>query len=408
MKLKILGASIVVAGLLLSGCASSGEPEVAAPVAKVLSEPTPHVKGLMDKFQLQTVDYAYVKQAIGNGTRGGAKALLIDARPNPKYLSGTIPSSLNIPDTQIDKFIGQLDKTPKDKEIIVYCGGWDCEKSPIVAGHLKSVGFTNVKLYQAGEPEWATKSYLEVGTAVVESAFKKNGAVLIDARPYAKTLAESIPGAMHMNDEDMPTMMGRFPIDKNTPIITFCAGYECHKSHVVANKLIELGYKKVSVYAGGLPAWKEAKLQTTAWKKAETTPAVAAAAPKQDIFVDGVKAGADEGTVDGEWYKALIVADKVPANIAIIDVRSPAEYANGHIKGAINIEAGKLSAADFAAKLPKGKVVIINCATGGRAMEAHMKLSGAKIDVSKIMYFDANIKCDAASKCEIKVNEPLG
>ena len=123
MKLKILGASIVVAGLLLSGCASSGEPEVAAtPVAKVLSEPTPHVKGLMDKFQLQTVDYAYTKQAIGNGTRGGAKALLIDARPNPKYLGGTIPSSLNIPDTQIDKFIGQLDKTPKDKEIIVYCG----------------------------------------------------------------------------------------------------------------------------------------------------------------------------------------------------------------------------------------------------------------------------------------------
>ena len=49
MKFKILGASIVVAGLLLSGCASSGEPQATAtPVAKVLSEPTPHVKGLMD------------------------------------------------------------------------------------------------------------------------------------------------------------------------------------------------------------------------------------------------------------------------------------------------------------------------------------------------------------------------
>ena len=221
------------------------------------------------------------------------------------------------------------------------------------------------------------------------------------------TLKESIPGAVYMNDEDMPALMGRFPTDKNTPIITFCAGFECHKSHVVANKLLELGYKKVTVFAGGLPAWKEAKLQTTAGAK-PAAPAAAAPAPKKDVFVDGVKTGADEGTVDGEWYKALIVADKVPANIAIIDVRSPAEYANGHIKGAINIEAGKLSAAEFAAKLPKGKVSIINCATGGRAMEAHMKLSGAKMDVSKVMYFDANIKCDAASKCEIKVNEPLG
>lgn len=409
MKLKIMSASIVVVGLLFSGCATSGTPEAVAPVAvaKVLSEPTPHVKGLMDKFQLQSVDYTYVKQAVGNGTRSGAKALLIDARPNPKYLGGTIPSSLSIPDTQIDKYIGQLDKVAKDKEIIVYCGGWDCEKSPIVAGHLKSIGFKNVKLYQAGEPEWATKSYLEVSTPVVESAFKKNGALLIDARPYAMTLKESIPGAIYVNDEEMPALMGRFPVDKNTSIITFCAGYECHKSHVVANKLLELGYKKVSVYAGGLPAWKEAKLQTTAGAK-PVAPVVEAAAPKKDLFVDGIKTGSDEGTVDGEWYKALIIADKIPANVAVIDVRAPAEYANGHIKGAINIEAGKLSATEFAAKLPKGKLIIINCATGGRAMEAHMKLKDAKIDVSKIMYFDANIKCDATNKCEIKVNEPLG
>lgn len=405
MTLRVIGASIVVASLLLTGCADTQPTAPTAPVA--LTAPTPHVKGLMEKFKLDSVDYAYTLAAIGNGTRGGAKAILIDARPNPKYLSGTIPSSINIPDTQIDKYIGQLDKVAKDKEIIVFCGGWDCEKSPIVAGHLKSKGFTNVKLYQAGEPEWATKNYLEVGTPVVEAAFKKNSALLIDARPYAKTLAESIPGALFLNDEELPALMGRFPTDKNTPIITFCAGYECHKSHVVANKLLELGYKKVSVYAGGLPAWKEAKLQTTAGAKKEAAPA-AVAAPKAVAMVDGVKAGADEGTVDGEWYKAHIVAGTIPANIAVVDVRSATEFANGHIKGAINIEAGKMSAADFAAKLPKGKVVIINCATGGRAMEAHMKLKEAKADVSKVMYFDANIKCDTAGKCEIKVNEPLG
>ncbi|ACZ13284.1 rhodanese-like domain-containing protein [Sulfurospirillum deleyianum] len=406
MKLRIFGASIVVAGLLLSGCTTT-QPEVGAtPSAKVLNAPTAHVKGLMEKFKLQDVDYAYVKAAVGNGTRSGAKALLIDARPNPKYLGGTIPSSLNIPDTQIDKYIGQLDKVAKDKEIIVFCGGWDCEKSPIVAGHLKSKGFTNVKLYQAGEPEWKSKSYLEVGTPVAQSAFKNNSALLIDARPYAKTLAESIPGALYMNDDELPKLMGRFPVDKNTPIITFCAGYECHKSHVVANKLLELGYKKVSVYAGGLPAWKEAKLQTT--RGAVKAEVKTDAAPKTAAMVDGVKLGIDEGTVDGEWYKAHIVAGTVPANVAIVDVRSPAEFTNGHIKGAINLEAGKMSATEFATKLPKGKVVVINCASGGRAMEAQMKLKDAKMDVSRVLYFDANIKCDASNKCDIKVNEPLG
>jgi hydroxyacylglutathione hydrolase len=406
MRLRLLGISLLATGMLISGCAKNNEPvATTAPAAALLTAPTPHVKGLMDKFQLQNVDYAYVKQAIGNGTRGGAKALLIDARPNPKYLSGTIPSSISIPDTQIDKFIGQLDKVAKDKEILVFCGGWECEKSPIVAGHLKGLGFTNVKLYQAGEPEWAAKSYLEISTPQAKAAFEKNGALFMDARPSPKFMAESIPGALYMNDEELDTLSGRFPADKSTPIITFCAGYECHKSHVVARKLLELGYQKVSVYAGGLPAWKEANLQTTAAaKKAEPS----TASPKKEVMVDGVKTGVDEGTVDGEWLKGLIVADKVPANIAIIDIRNADEFANSHVKGAINIEAGQMSASDLAAKLPKGKVSIFLCGTGARGMEAFLKLKDGKQDISKVMYFDANIKCDAKSVCEIKVNEPLG
>lgn len=406
MKLKILGMSVIVAGLLLGGCTNANQPDVASsPVVKVLSEPTPHVKGLIEKFKLENVNYAYTKAAIGNGTRDGAKALLIDARPNPKYLGGTIPSSLNIPDTQIDKYIGQLDKVAKDKEIIVFCAGWDCEKSPIVAGALKSKGFTNVKLYQAGEPEWVSQNYPEIGLLTVQSMFKNNSAILMDARPYAKYMAGTIPGSMYMSDEEIEKLKGRLPVDKTTPIVSFCEGYSCAKSHNLAKKLQEFGYQKISVYAGGYPEWKEAGLQTTAGgaKKVEAAPA-----PKKDTFVEGIKLGEDEGTVDGEWYKALIISDKIPANVAVVDVRTAGEFANGHIKGAINIEAGKMSATDFAAKLPKGKVVILNCSAGGRSMEAHMKLKDAKVDMGKILYFDANIKCDKSSKCEIKVNEPLG
>lgn len=404
MKLKVISASIVVAGLLFSGCTT--QPEASAtPSAKVLTGPTEHVKGLMEQYKLVNVDYDYVKQAIGNGTREGAKALLIDARPNPKYLSSTIPSSINIPDTQIDKFIGQLDKVAKDKEIIVFCGGWDCEKSPIVANHLKSIGFTNVKLYQAGEPEWISKNYPEIGLPVIQGVFKNNSAVLMDARPYAKYMAGTIPGAFYMSDEEVDKLKGRLPADKATPIVAFCEGYSCAKSHNLAKKLQLFGYEKISVYSGGYPEWKEAGLQTTAGgvKKVEAAPV-----SKKDAFVEGIKLGEDEGSVDGEWYKALIMSDKIPANVAVIDVRTAGEFANGHIKGAVNIEAGKLDAKDLAAKLPKGKVVIFNCSAGGRSMEAFMKLKDAKIDVSKILYFDANIKCEKNNKCDIKVNEPLG
>lgn len=399
MRLKLLSALALSSALLFTGCATN---EAAAPAAKKeLKAPTAKVAGLIKKFNLEVVDYKYTKAAIGNGTRKGAKALLIDARPAKMYAKSTIPSSLNIPDTQFDKFVGQLDTVKKDKEILVYCGGWHCGKSPKVAGMLKKKGFTNVKLYQAGEPEWKKMSYIEVGTPVVAVAYKKGTAVLIDARPYKKYLGATIPSSVSIPDTAMDKLAGRFPIDKSTPIITYCGGYNCHKSHAVAERLLSLGYTNVKVYAGGLPQWKKEGMPTTG-SKAKKAPSTEA--PKAAKMVAGIKLGEDEGTVDGEWFKANL--GKL-SNVQIVDVRGADEYKEGHLAGAINIEAEKLKAAAFYAKVPKGKTVVFSCASGGRAMEAWMKLNDAKLDVSKIYYFDANLDCKG-TECKIEVNEPLG
>ena len=64
----------------------------------------------------------------------------------------------------------------------------------------------------------------------------------------------------------------------------------------------------------------------------------------------------------------------MPTNIQIVDVTSANEFKNGHIKGTINIEAGKLSANELFEKLPKNKTIVFNCTTGGRAIEAWSKL----------------------------------
>jgi rhodanese-related sulfurtransferase len=54
---------------------------------------------------------------------------------------------------------------------------------------------------------------------------------------------------------------------------------------------------------------------------------------------------------------------------AIVDVREPHEFASGHIPGSVNMPLSRFDAN----KLPKGKPVILTCASGGRSGHACMQ-----------------------------------
>lgn len=369
-----------------------------------ISAPTEAVLALINKYELEQVDFNYVKKAINQGTRNSVNAILIDARPEIKYQNGTIPSSLNIPDTKFEEYYSVLKDIPMQKELIVYCGGYNCTKSPIVAQKLKDKGYTNVKIYSGGEPEWRKLSYLEIDTLAIKVYQEKNSAFIVDARPSSKFLQETIPGAISIPDTSLVKLLGRFPINKSEKIVIFCGGYNCEKSHIIANKLISLDYEDVMVFAGGLPSWKERGLNTTAASYAEKDDEVAIV--KDSFSKNGLKRGSDEGSVDGEWLKKQILENKVPSYIQIVDVTTPAEFKNGHLKGAINIEASKLTAKELLEKLPKNKTIVFNCTAGGRSIDAWSKLNDEKLDISEIYYFDANISCKD-NNCKIDVNEPL-
>lgn len=423
---KKIGLALIAATFLMTGCANTAQsqspidPSVKAEdmpydASKVdiasLKEPLPRVVKYLEEKNIPSsmlVDYKYVRDSIGNGTQKGAKALLLDARPTKSYLvMPGIPASLNVPGTAQDAFDGayaQIEKLPKNQAILVHGGGYQCLYGPRLVTFLQAKGFTNIKLYLGSTPEYIQQpdGYKDITVYMAKGMFTKNEAVFLDARPLAMFQKETIVGAQYMNDTELEKLKGRLPADFKTPIVTFCAGLECEKSHNLAKELKKMGYKNVSTFSGGLPAWKELKLPTTGGAKVEAPKAAVA-----DKFLDGVKLGLDEGTVDGEWYKAAILSGKLPANVAIVDVRTPSEYKSGHLPGAINVEAGELKAEAFLAKLPAGKVIVFSCATGGRAMEAWMKLNKAKL-AGKALFFDANIKCGAEGKCDIKVNEPLG
>ncbi len=397
MKRIALKLSAPLLALSLAGCMASHPNGVSHEGHSGHKHGSPEkVAKLIKQHNLKVVDKDYVFKRLGKGTKNTAKAVLIDARPVKKYKAKTIPTSINIPDTKFDKYYGQLKKTPKNKELIVFCGGWACPKSPKVAVQLVKKGHTNVKLYQAGEPEWSELMYPEIGISLVKKAISSNSALLIDARPSKKYLASTIPSAINIPDTKFDKLKGRLPADKNTPIITFCGGFTCTKSHKVAHNLLKMGYKNVSVYSAGMPDWKKAFPSSSKKNTLKTT-------SKKAKFFGPIQKGGDEGSVDGKWF--LKHYKHLPKNVTIIDVRGTDERMAGYIKGTKHVSLEENEPKAFIKKLPKKGYIIFHCAAGGRSIEAYERVKDSKAKI-KALYLDANIKCKG-SACTIKPNEPL-
>jgi len=68
--------------------------------------------------------------------------------------------------------------------------------------------------------------------------------------------------------------------------------------------------------------------------------------------------------------------EAVKAGAKLVDVRTPQEYAAGHIEGAINIPVQELDArlSEFG---PKDGVVVVYCRSGARSATAKSKLEAA-------------------------------
>lgn len=65
--------------------------------------------------------------------------------------------------------------------------------------------------------------------------------------------------------------------------------------------------------------------------------------------------------------RAAARLEKEDSEVVVVDIRTPEEFAQGHIKGAININ---LNADDFAKKLGKldrDKTYLMHCRSGGRS-----------------------------------------
>ena len=91
--------------------------------------------------------------------------LFVDARPKMIYDLERIPGALSLPEDEFDAAFSGIEPRLRNRyDVIVYCSGFGCEASHIVARQLKEKGIPAVVL-QDGIPAWQDAGYPVEGRA---------------------------------------------------------------------------------------------------------------------------------------------------------------------------------------------------------------------------------------------------
>jgi rhodanese-related sulfurtransferase len=78
---------------------------------------------------------------------------LVEALPHAAFRRRHLPGAVNLPRSRVEALAAVL-LPDLDAEIVVYCGSWLCRSSDRVAAKLRTLGYTNVRVYRGGKRDW--------------------------------------------------------------------------------------------------------------------------------------------------------------------------------------------------------------------------------------------------------------
>ncbi|MCX7794080.1 MAG: rhodanese-like domain-containing protein [Thermodesulfovibrionales bacterium] len=228
-------------------------------------------------------------------------------------------------------------------------------------------------------PEWKKAGKLVLSTInfVKDNLDKDIPQVLIDLRPLEEAIKGHIPGAVSVPADRIVTMKDKFPADKKAPIILYSTDTG---SSIEAFSIVRAwGYTNATVLKDGIEAWKKAGYSISQGKPAEVIVYVPKPRPGEILI---------------EEFKQI--AETLPPDKFILDVRDEDEAMHGMLRGAKNIPTQEIP--ERLSEIPKDKEIITHCVTGVRAEMAYHILKEAGY---KVRFLNANIKIDKDGKYEI-------
>ncbi len=195
----------------------------------------------------------------------------------------------------------------------------------------------------------------------VTGAAIADGTLILDVRTPEEFEAAAVEGAINIEIDALRERLAE--LDPARPLLVHCAaGY---RAHLATRILVQHGFRDVTNILGGF---------TSIERQAEAG------------VLDGLELNSNSAPVPGPCMSgpppagagnSSPISSENGDGPYLVDVRSPEEYAAGHVPGAINLPVGEVMSRhqELAAVRAAGRKVVLYCASGSRSEYARLILN---------------------------------
>jgi len=284
---------------------------------------------------------------------------IFDIRERGEYNEGQIYKASSLPRSQIEFRIADLVPI-RNFPVIVYDEGG--ERANFAAATMEQIGYQRVYVLEGGLPAWATAGFpMVVGVNVPSKEFgekvhiekkvpeispeelsarlaSRAKIVVFDVRTSEEHQRFCIPGAYSVPGGELILWAEELRQKPDTTYLMHCAGRT--RSVIGTQTLRRLGLSNVYALRNGTMGWILADLEL------ERNPGREPPSPSPSSRAAGemlaLRIAVEEGIPMISVSKLLDLRRTEERQVIyLVDVRSPTEYAKGHIPGSMGIPGGQ-------------------------------------------------------------------
>src|SRR5436305_2580423 len=309
----------------------------------------------------------------------GAELALLDVREERIFSESHLLFARSVPLSRLELSMARLVPRLATRIVLVDAADGLAERA---AGVLAQAGYTDLYILDGGIAAWEAAGYeLFSGVHVPSKAFgefvehesqtpsisaqelhdlMQSGAdmVILDSRPYDEYSNVSIPTSIDVPGAELVLRVHDIAPKPETLVVVNCAGRT--RSIIGAQSLINAGVpNKVVALRNGTMGWSLAGFTPDSGKDNRAPQVSHGALAWSKAAAESVARKLDIRSID-EAALARFRADG-SRTLYVFDVRDPAEYAAGHVAGALSAPGGQLvQATDQYAGTLHARIVLVD------------------------------------------------